>query len=91
MIFNLFKSTNVKELERELARLKRLDWILLLENPPTDRDFYEDDTQIEFSDGKDIWYDYWVEWMKAMKQGATHWRIISLPPKNNVSKISAKM
>jgi hypothetical protein len=90
MFFGLFKTSNTKELEKELARLKRYDWVNLLANPPSDEDFYEDDIQVEFSDGRDIWQDYWTEWMKAIKQGATHWRIIYLP-NNNVNASSAKM
>ena len=87
---HILKNEQVKELQKELERLRRYDWIDLKATPPTDQDFHEDDVLIEFSDGKEVWHDPWIYWEKWLEEGATHWRVISLPNKN-VSKTTAKM
>jgi hypothetical protein len=82
MITFLEVSYSIKELKKEIERLKKLDWVSLLASPPV---YENNDLLIEFSDGKEIWEDYVEEWEKAMGKGATHWRILSLPNKDNVT------
>jgi hypothetical protein len=77
---HLLKNEQVKELQKELERLKRYDWINLKATPPIDQDF-QDDTLIEFSDGEEVWHDPWTYWEHHLAKGATHWRVVSLPKK----------